>query len=83
MIGFGRGLSASLYGALFSGFTYFYIYTYLKKFIPAQYTTITGKEMEYGTVCLLSGFFGEFVNLGIKFPFDLIKCRLQSANHIF
>ena len=32
---------------------------------------------------VIAGFIAETIAIVFKFPFDLIKCRLQSVNYIF
>ena len=70
VIGFGRGFSAAFYGSVFSGFAYFFLYKYFKMFFTSNF------DIDVGFVCLLASFAAEMITLGVKFPFDLVKCRL-------
>lgn len=73
VVGFSRGIGAAMYGSYTSGFVYFIIYKWLKSNIP---------ELG-GFKNLLAGMIAETTAIMVKFPFDLIKCRLQSVNFIF
>ena len=73
VLGFGRGIGAAVYGNYTAGFLYFIIYKWLKTNMP---------ELG-GFKNLLAGMLAESSAIIIKFPFDLIKCRLQSVNYIF
>ena len=79
IIGFGRGFSAAFYGGLFSGFIYFSLYKIFKQYFGAKFEN----KVDVGWLCLLSSFCAELITLTIKYPFDLVKCRLQSVNNIF
>ena len=74
MTGFGRGIGAAAYGNYSSGFVYFVLYKYLK----------TNMADYFGNLrIVLAGFVAETIAIMFKFPFDLVKCRLQSVNYIF
>jgi Mitochondrial carrier protein len=73
VVGFGRGIGAAIYGNYSCGFIYFVLYKWLKNNMP---------ELG-GFKALIAGFFAETVAILYKFPFDLVKCRLQSVNYIF
>ena len=77
--GFGKGFSACFYGAAIYGFTYFAIYKVLKGFFKDRF----GDKVDFAICYLLAAFVTESLTLVFKFPFDLIKCRLQSVNQIF
>lgn len=79
MLGFGRGFSAALYGSVFAGFTYFFLYKLLKQNLTRK---CEGKY-DIGFVAMAASFFAELMTLLVQYPFDLIKCRLQSVNNIF
>ena len=79
ILGFGRGFSAAFYGGLYAGFFYFYLYKHFK----GVYGEYFGDRLDFGWVCLLASFTSEFMCLTIKYPFDLVKCRLQSVNAVF
>ncbi len=72
--GFGRGIGAAIYGNYSSGFIYFVLYKYLKTNIPDYFGNLR---------LLVAGFVAETIAIIFKFPFDLVKCRLQSVNYIF
>lgn len=78
-IGFGKGFSACFYGATFSGFLYFCLYKKLKTLYRDQ----VGDTVDIGLVFAAAGLSAEALTIGFKYPFDLIKCRLQSVNYIF
>jgi hypothetical protein len=73
VVGFGRGIGAAVYGNYTAGFLYFVFYKWLKNTMP---------ELG-GFKALIAGFVAETVAILYKFPFDLVKCRLQSVNYIF
>lgn len=73
VVGFGRGIGAAVYGNYTAGFLYFVFYKWLKNNMS---------ELG-GFKALIAGFIAETTAILIKFPFDLIKCRLQSVNYIF
>jgi hypothetical protein len=66
VVGFGRGIGAAVYGNFSAGFIYFILYKTLKNKMP---------ELG-GFKALIAGFIAETIAILIKFPFDLIKCRL-------
>jgi hypothetical protein len=70
--GFGRGISAAIYGNYTAGFFYFVAYKYMKTNLP-----------DWKLKNLIAGFLAESLAIIYKFPFDLIKCRMQSVNYIF
>ena len=42
-----------------------------------------GTGIDLAVVYLLAAFSTEVLTLSVKFPYDLIKCRLQSVNYVF
>jgi hypothetical protein len=82
LIGFGRGFSAAFYGAVMAGFSYFFLYKLFKQKISQQFE-YWNINVDMGIVCLMSSFTAELCTLLSKYPFDLVKCRLQSVNNIF
>lgn len=74
VVGFGRGIGAAVYGNYSAGFIYFVFYKWLKNNMP---------ELRGGCKQLIAGFIAEATAIMFKFPFDLVKCRLQSVNYIF
>ena len=79
LVGFGKGFSAAFYGAAIYGFCYFSIYKMLKTYIAEKFD---GKY-DMAVCYLLASFTTECLTLVVKFPYDLMKCRLQSVNYIF
>jgi hypothetical protein len=79
MHGFGKGFSACFYGATVGGFLYFCAYKTLKpklkEILPASW--------DIGLVFALAGMCSETLTVLYYYPFNLIKCRLQSVNYIF
>ena len=79
IVGFGKGFSACFYGSAFGGFLYFVLYktlkTHMGDYLP--------KTWDIGLVFATAAMTSEALCLGVKYPFDLIKCRLQSVNYIF
>lgn len=78
-IGFGKGFSACFYGATFSGFLYFCLYKKLKTAFKDRF----GDSIDIGLVFAAAGLSAEALTITLKYPFDLIKCRLQSVNYSF
>lgn len=79
IVGFGRGFSACFYGSAVGGFLYFCLYKTLKGHMGDYLPKTWDIGLVYATAALTS----EALCLGVKYPFDLIKCRLQSVNYIF
>ena len=79
MYGFGRGFSACFYGSIFCGFSYFFLY----KSIKLQLYETLGTDINPTYVFLSASVIAEIFTLLVHFPYDLIKCRLQSKNYIF
>jgi hypothetical protein len=79
LTGFGKGFSACFYGATFGGFLYFYLYKTLKTKFKDQLPS----HWDIGLVYATAGLTAEALCIGFKYPFDLVKCRLQSVNYIF
>lgn len=72
-----RGIEAAFYGAIIYGFTYFYFY---KKF-KEHYKTYIGESS--AKMFMICSFMTQSFALIIFYPFDMIKVRLQTSNHIF
>ena len=79
IIGFGKGFSAAFYGAAIYGFSYFVIYKMIKSYLAEKFE---GK-VDMAVCYVLAAFVTECLTLSVKFPYDLIKCRLQSVNYVF
>ena len=77
--GFTKGFSACFYGSIASGFVYFYLY---KKIKLSLYDYFNG-NIKPGTVFLVASFTAEIFMIIVHYPYDLIKCRLQSKNNEF
>lgn len=72
IFGFGKGISAAFYGAAIYGFAYFSIYKLLKTYLADKF----GGKYDMAAVYLLASFTTECLTLCVKFPYDLMKCRL-------
>jgi len=77
--GFGKGFSACFYGGAISGFCYFAFYKWLKGVFKENF----GDKVDPAFFLLAASFTAEFMTLFFQYPYDLIKCRLQSVNYIF
>jgi len=77
--GFGKGFSACLYGSAACGFIYFSLYKAFKKY----FTEVFGHSLDMAFCFMLASFTAELLTLSVQYPYDLIKCRLQSVNYIF
>lgn len=72
IVGFGKGISAAFYGAAIYGFCYFSIYKMLKTWFADKF----GGKYDLAFVYLFASFTTECLTLVVKFPYDLMKCRL-------
>ena len=79
LYGFGRGFSACFYGSVACGFIYFSLY----KLFKVYFREWLGEDTNPAAVYFGASFVAEFFTLLVYYPFDLIKCRLQSKNYIF
>lgn len=79
LIGFGKGFSAAFYGAALYGLVFFGTYKVVKGFFRDYFD---GKY-DLGFCYLLASCITETISLSVKYPYDLIKCRLQSVNYVF
>eukprot|EP00356_Strombidium_inclinatum_P002219 CAMPEP_0170480424 /NCGR_PEP_ID=MMETSP0208-20121228/1269_1 /TAXON_ID=197538 /ORGANISM="Strombidium inclinatum, Strain S3" /LENGTH=198 /DNA_ID=CAMNT_0010752973 /DNA_START=349 /DNA_END=945 /DNA_ORIENTATION=+ len=77
VFGFGKGISACLYGSIIQGMVYFYTYKWLK----LKMFELMGKEVSPTLVFMTASVLAEVFTLIVHFPFDMIKCRFQSMNH--
>ena len=77
--GFSRGFSAMFYGSVICGFIYFAGYKYLKTYFQER----VGPDTNPAVVFFLASFIAEFFTLIVYYPYDLVKCRLQSKNYHF
>lgn len=79
LFGFGKGFSACFYGSIACGFIYFALYklfkTYFKEFF--------GETYNIAWTFFMASFAAEFFTLIVYYPYDLVKCRLQSKNYVF
>merc|ERR1711957_201964 len=70
--GFAKGFSACMYGSALTGFFFFMAYKKIKVELKAR-------EVANDSVCeLVAGLAAECCVLGVQYPYDLVKCRLQS-----
>lgn len=68
------------YGSVICGFIYFAFYKFLKNYFREHF------EEKGGNPALLffgASFIAEFITLLVYYPYDLVKCRLQSKNYHF
>ena len=79
LYGFSRGFSAMFYGSVICGFIYFSGYKFLKNYFK---DTFEGSP-NFAMLFFLASFIAEFFTLLVYYPYDLVKCRLQSKNYHF
>ena len=79
LYGFGKGFSACFYGSVVCGFTFFYLY----KTIKLQIYDIFGFEVNPTLVFFTASIAAECLTIIVYFPYDLVKCRLQTKNHLY
>ena len=79
MLGFTKGFSAMFYGSIACGFIYFALY----KSFKALFRDFLGEDVNIGWTYFLSAMVAEFFTLMVYYPYDLMKCRLQSMNYKF
>jgi hypothetical protein len=79
LAGFGKGFSACFYGSVFCGITYFSLY----KLFKLKLYEILGDDCNPTYIFLLGSIIAEVFTIIVHFPFDLIKCRLQTKNFQF
>ena len=77
--GFSRGFSACFYGSVFCGFIYFSLY----KFFKVYFKDFFDPNTNMAVIFFVASFVAEFFTLLVYYPYDLIKCRLQSKNYVF
>ena len=77
--GFSKGFTACFYGASVCGFMYFSFYKAFKGLFKDR----LGDNVDVAFCFLLASFFAEIITLSVQYPYDLIKCRLQSVNYLF
>ena len=77
--GFFRGFSAMFYGSVFCGFIYFSLY----KFFKGVFKDLYGENFNIAWTFFTASFVAEFFTLLVYYPYDLIKCRLQSSDFQF
>lgn len=79
LYGFSKGFSACFYGSIFCGFIYFSLY----KLFKIHFKEWFGEGYNIAWTFFMASFVAEFFTLFVYYPYDLIKCRLQSKNYIF
>ena len=77
--GFFKGFSACFYGAFATGFMYFALYKLFKE----KFRDYFGDSIDTAFIFLGASFIAEMCTLSVQYPYDLIKCRLQSVNYLF
>jgi hypothetical protein len=79
LYGFSKGFSACFYGSVFCGFIYFTLYKTFKTY----FRELFGDNYNIAWTFFVASFVAEFFTLIVYYPYDLVKCRLQSKNYIF
>jgi hypothetical protein len=79
IVGFSRGFSACFYGSAACGFIYFSLY----KLFKVHFKELFGDQYNIAWVYFTASFVAEFFTLLVYYPYDLIKCRLQSKKYQF
>ena len=77
--GFSKGFSACFYGSAVCGFLYFSLYKVFKVYSKEWF----GDKYNVTFLFFGAAFAAEFFTLLVYYPYDLVKCRLQSKNFIF
>ena len=77
--GFLKGFSACYYGSVVCGFLYFSLY----KLFKIYFKDLFGDQYNIAWTYFMASFAAEFFTLIVYYPYDLIKCRLQSKNYVF
>lgn len=79
LYGFSRGFSACFYGSITCGFIYFSLYKIFKQ----TFKDYLGKDYNVAWTYFSAAFTAELITLSLYYPYDMIKCRLQSKNYVF
>jgi hypothetical protein len=79
LFGFGKGFSACFYGSIFCGFIYFSLYKIFKQVFREMF----GDRYNIAWSYFAASFVAELFTLLVYYPYDLVKCRLQSKNYEF
>jgi hypothetical protein len=79
LYGFGKGFSACFYGSVACGFIYFSLY----KLFKIYFREFFGETYNIAWTFFMASFAAEFFTLIVYYPYDLVKCRLQSKNYVF
>jgi len=79
LFGFAKGFSACYYGSPLYGFIFFYFY----KQIKLWFKEVFGDTINPIYVFISASLVAEAWAMVVGFPFDLIKCRLQSKNNLY
>lgn len=79
LFGYARGFSACFYGSIFCGCVYFYLYKHVKM----NQHKVFGDSLSPSMVVITASMIAEMFAVIIHFPYDMIKCRLQTKNSIF
>ena len=61
------------------GFLYYSLYKFLKHFFKEKLGEDSDPAYSYALASVITG----IINFYVSYPIDVIKCRFQSANHIF
>eukprot|EP00347_Sterkiella_histriomuscorum_P010096 403338693 len=79
LFGFLKGFSACFYGSVACGFIYFSLY----KLFKVYFKEFFGETYNIAWTYFMASFAAEFFTLIVYYPYDLVKCRLQSKNYVF
>jgi len=74
-----KGVTPNFYGNVLYGVVYFWLYKYLKQVVGEKISEERSMVWTYMSASFLAAVFSTY----LYFPFDLIKCRMQSRNHVF
>jgi hypothetical protein len=77
--GFTKGFSACFYGSIACGFLYFSLYKLFKQ----VFRDLFGSTYNIAWTYFAASFVAELFTLLVYYPYDLVKCRMQSKNYEF
>ena len=69
-----KGISATYYGSVLYGFSYFYTYPFLKK----KFHDPFDKRDKLPLLYFMSALVSEYLGLLLYFPFETVKVRMQA-----
>lgn len=80
-MGLFKGYSAAFYSSILSGFIYFYVYKLSKIYLKDNYSPKNAAH--YAGIYALASSIAEIFVIFIYYPFELVKVRLQTKNHLY